>query len=602
MNILLVGNPNCGKTTLFNRLTGARARVSNRMGVTVDLASRRVRGLDAVLTDLPGLYSLRGSGGADEGLAAVQILRGCQRGCQGEGCQGDGSPDTAVSERTVPADTDTLDQKPELILNIVDATNLGRNLRLTTQLMELGLPMILTLNMMDECKAKGIVIDPAALQAALGLPVVPISARFGQGIPELLAQIRAGGTVPRPMRRGQAPALPLYREAAPKPDRILERPVLGLLVFAAVMGLVFTLTFDTLGAWLSDGMGALMEHWLIGPTALRLARAPAWLSGLLVDGLLRGIAGVLAFLPQVALLFGQLTILEDAGYLSRVSFLMDGLLAKIGLNGKAFVPLLMGFGCTVPALLATRVMDCPRERKRAALLLPYLSCSAKLPVYGLLARCFFPAHRGLVVLSLYALGIAVGVLVLLVTKHIQKDGDDAPFLMELPPYRRPALKNAWIQIADRTGHFLWRAGTVILLMSVLIWATLHFTPRLIYTEQMQTSLAHALGERLAPLLKPLGFGTAAAAVALLTGLVAKEAVVATLLLFYGTEAALTQAFTPLSAYCFLVFVLLYPPCFAALATLRRETRSFRFTLTVIFLQFMLAYGIASLIQIIGNKQ
>jgi len=574
MTILLVGNPNCGKTTLFNRLTGAKQRVANRPGVTVDVSRRRAKGRDATLIDLPGLYSLHGTGGRDEGIAAEAIHKLC----------------------------------PDLILNIVDASNLSRNLYLTTQLQELGVPMILALNMADECQKKGVGIDPIALGAALHMPALPISARFGTGIPALTQQIKKGGTLPRPLCPGvsgeeryrRIARLPIPKEGqtrvakAHAADRFLLRPWLGMALFFLIMGAVFALTFDTLGAWLTGGMETLAER-CINLAALACSAAPAWLSGLLVDGVLRGLAGVLAFLPQVALLNGLLTLLEDVGYLSRAAFLMDDLLSKIGLNGKAFVPLLLGFGCTVPAILAARCLDDVRERRRVALLLPCLSCSAKLPVYGLLARCFFPAHRGLIVLSLYALGILVGVGVMLITKRIGAKGKDAPFLMELPPYRRPGLPNAWAQIADRTGHFLYRAGTVILLMSVLVWAALHLTPRLVYTGQIHESLAYTLGAQLAPLFAPLGFGTAAAAVALLTGLVAKEAVVATLMLFYGTEAALMGAFTPGAAYCFLVFVLLYPPCFATLATLQREFRDLRFTLGVVLLQILIAYGAANLI-------
>ena len=575
------------------------------MGVTVDAAWRRVRSTGAVsdvvlgssigrgadslhgstsahnsamvLGDLPGLYSLRAPGSKEEGIAADAILA----------------------------------QKPDLILNIVDATNLARNLHLTTQLQELGVPMILALNMMDECEKKEITIDIAALQAALGIPVLPISARFGTGIPALRKAMQAGGRVPYPLCSGcdgearyrriarlLTPIAGQGRAAQSPADRVLLKPIWGMFLFALVMATVFTLTFDTLGAWLADGMDALANEWIIGTVAARLAaaNAPAWFCGLLLDGVLRGMAGVLSFLPQVALLFGLLTLLEDSGYLSRVAFLMDSLLAKIGLNGKAVVPMLMGFGCTVPAILATRTMDKESDRKRAALLLPFLSCSAKLPVYGLLARLFFPAHRGLVVLALYLLGIVAGVLLLLAVGRIGKNKEDIPFLMELPPYRRPSLKNAWMQIADRTGHFVFRAGTIILLMSVLIWAALHLTPRMLYTETITNSLAYALGAWLAPILAPLGFGTAAAAVALLAGLVAKESVVATLMLFYGTEAALAQAFSPQIAFCFMVFVLLYPPCTATIATLQREFRDTRFTIFSTAIQLAAAYGAANLVR------
>ncbi|MCL2671608.1 MAG: ferrous iron transporter B [Clostridiales bacterium] len=569
MDFLLVGNPNSGKTTLYNRLTGAREQVGNRMGVTVETKRARVRGTGHNLVDLPGLYALAG-GTREEEVSQEAILR----------------------------------QKPDCIINIVDATNLARGLLLTSQLCELGLPLILVLNMADECRAKGIRIDYSGLARKLGFPVLPISARSGEGLPGLLATLERLPAAARPFC-GKLPTAkrPAAIDAllaglvvgarAPRvsrTDKVLLHPVWGLAFFTLVMALLFTLTFDTVGAWLSDLLEGASE------VILQASRfdAPRWLSDFLTDGVLAALLSVLTFLPQIALLFGLLSLLEDWGYLARVSFLMDGVLSKIGLDGKAFVPLLMGFGCSVPALMGARTLDCARCRKRTAALIPYLSCSAKLPVYGLLARLFFPMHRGLVVWSLYVLGVFVGICVLLLMNRLQKRSAPPPFLMELPPYRRPTFRNTWAQMSARCGHFLRRAGTVILLMSVLVWLAMHLSPDLAYTEDSAQSLAALFGTAIAPVFAPLGFAHPGASVSLLLGLIAKEGAASTLLLYAGGEAGLLAMFTPLSAYCYLVFFSLYPPCFAAIATLHKEFRDWRSTLMGTLVQLLVAYGVANL--------
>lgn len=570
MKYLLAGNPNIGKTTLFNALTGARERVSNRAGVTVEVNKRRLKGMDGTLIDLPGIYSLSPQS-KDEQIAAE-----------------------AVKE-----------QLPDVIVNIVDATNLQRNLFLTTQLMELKLPMVIALNMMDEARRRGLKVDAAELERRLGVRVIPIAARTGEGLDKLKEAMCAARTAPAPLCSGCSARLRygcIERVTGAEKvrvsglDRVLTHKIFGFPIFIAVMALVFYLTFDSLGAFLSDGaesLGTLLCDWV----RQLLRTAPEWLSGLITDGILNGVTGVMTFLPEVALLFGLLSLLEDSGYLARAAFIMDSLMRKIGLDGKAFVPLVMGFGCTVPAALAARTLPNSSERKRMLMILPFLPCSAKLPVFGLMARAFFPSHRGLVVLALYFLGILTAVLVALLMRN---RATEQPFLLELPPYRIPTLKNTWMQMADRTGHFLFRAGTVILLVSALLWILMHFSSDLSYTEQTQDSLLGTFGTLIAPIFTPLGFGFWQAAVAILVGLVAKEAVLSSLLLFYGgSAAALTAAFDPLSACCFLIFVLLYPPCFAAIITLHREYRDLRCTAFTLLVQPIIAYAACCLFRLIG---
>lgn len=580
MDFLLVGNPNSGKTTLYNRLTGAKEQVGNRMGVTVESKHARIRGTAHKLVDLPGLYALSG-GTREEEISQDAVLR----------------------------------HQPDCIINIVDATNLARGLLLTSQLCELGLPLLLVLNMADECRAKGIRIDYAGLSRKLGVPVFPVSARSGEGLGALLQALHHLPPAAKPfcanLPAAKRPAAidklliglvsGVRQPQLSRTDKKLLHPFWGLVFFALVMALVFTLTFDTLGAWLS-GLFEGASEGLLEMTAVGLVQigTPDWLCGFLTDGVLSGLLSILTFLPQIALLFGFLSLLEDWGYLARVSFLMDAILSKIGLDGKAFVPLLMGFGCSVPALMGARTLDCSRCRKRSALLIPYLSCSAKLPVYGLLARLFFPAHRGLVVWSLYLLGIVVGVCVLLLTTRLQKRAAPPPFLMELPPYRRPTFRNTWAQMSTRCGHFLRRAGTVILLMSVLVWLAMHLSPTFSYTDNNAQSLAVLFGTAIAPVFAPLGFSHAGASVSLLLGLIAKEGAASTLLLYAGGEAGLLAAFTPYTAYCYLVFFSLYPPCFAAIATLHKEFRDWRTSFAGTFLQLLVAYGVANVFALLGR--
>lgn len=680
VKLALVGNPNCGKTTLFNAMTGGREYVGNWPGVTVEKKEGRVKqpnlgqvgqdaifthGHDITLVDLPGIYSL--SPHSMEELVARRFI---------------------------------VEEKPDAIINIVDGTNLERNLYLTVQLMELERPMIIALNMMDEVEKQGDRIDVERLSLELGVPVIPISARTGLGIEALLAQAqqlihaihtqlhegfniepddlyddlthmahhRIGRLVEPYVQKADLPlhwaqikilegdsllreslhlpeaiskqvdevvaeyaaASPLgdnetmvadsryryvervcaaalqraRRPEDPSPasriDAILTHKIWAMPIFLGIMLLIFTLTFSTVGAWLSDlvseSIGSLLIPFV--REALEASGAFTWLTGLVCDGILTGVGGVLTFLPQIAILFFCLSMLEDSGYMSRIAFIMDKPMRRFGLSGKSFIPLLMGFGCTVPAAMGARTMDNEKDKRMTILLLPFMSCSAKLPVYGLIAGAFFAKGRGLVIFSLYGLGILLGILSGLLFKKKLFQGQDAPFVIELPPYRIPTARNTFTHVWERVSHFLQKAGTIIFAMSVILWFLQNYSFQLTLVTDASKSILGALGGLLAPLFKPQGFGTWQAAVALLTGLVAKEAVVSSLAMFYGFSlsaqdtaiaAALSNTFTPRAAYAFLVFVLLYTPCVAAVSTMRRELNSRGWTAFAVLWQIAVAY-------------
>ena len=677
VKLALVGNPNSGKTTLFNAMTGSREYVGNWPGVTVEKKEGRLRahGYEMLLVDLPGIYSL--------------------------------SP---YSMEEVIARNYIIEEQPDAIINIVDGTNLERNLYLSVQLMELERPMVLALNMMDEVEKSGDRIDVRRLSLELGIPFVPISARTGAGVDELLKQCellvdivheqvhcrnfiepddvyddfthaahhRIGEIIGERAAQAGLPAhwaqmkllesdalvleqlklspdeqnniqevLQSYAGADPrfdsgmrvaesryrfisrvistaltkkrmqgersisdKIDAVLTHKYLALPVFLLIMLCIFLLTFGSVGSWLSDQVEALIggafSPWL--RAWLTSMGTSGWLVSLICDGIVTGVGGVLTFLPQIALLFLCLSMLEDSGYLSRTAFIMDKPLRRIGLSGKSFIPMLMGFGCTVPAAMSARTMENEKDRRMTIFLLPFMSCSAKLPVYGLIAGAFFGRGSGLVVFALYALGLLFGILTGLVFKRTLFRGVDAPFVMEMPPYRRPQLKNTLQHVGERVTHFLEKAGTIILVMSIVLWVLQTFDFRFAMVENAANSILGRLGGWIAPALVPLGFGNWQAAVSLLTGFVAKEAVVASLSLFYGFSAgaaqgavreALSTTFTPLSAFSFLVFVLLYVPCMAAVATMRRELNSSKWTAFMVVYQIFIAYIAALFVYQLG---
>ena len=633
MIFALAGNQNCGKTTLFNQLTGMNQHVGNFPGVTVDQKSGPVRGQkDCTVVDLPGIYSIRP-------YSAEEI----------------------VTRRFL------LDGHPDGIINIVDATNIQRNLYLTLQLMECRIPMVLALNMMDEVRANGGSIDVQEMEKQLGIPVVPISAAKNEGIDELIR--RAVETVrtrtlpqvmdfcgPGPVHRcihsvmhqiedhAQSAGLPV-RFAATKlieedpeilsklrldqneielvehsilqmeeedgmdrnaalaemrydfiegvcrdtvvrcresrehqrsmrMDRILTGKYTAIPIFILIMLSIFYLTFNVFGAALSDLLAAGIG-WLQGVTdsALTAYGINPVVQSLIIDGIFAGVGSVLSFLPVIVVLFFFLSILEDTGYMARVAFVMDKLLRKIGLSGRSIVPLLIGFGCSVPAIMATRTLSSDRDRKMTILLTPFMSCSAKIPIYAVFSAAFFEKYQALVMIGLYLGGMLVGVLAALVFGRTLFRGNPVPFVMELPNYRFPSAKSVGQLCWEKAKDFLQRAFTVIFFATCVIWFLQTFDARLNVVQDSAQSLLAGVGRLLSPVFRPCGFGSWQAVTALISGFIAKESVISTLGVLLGGESAITTLFTPVSALSYLTFTLLYTPCIAAIAAVRRELDS-----------------------------
>ena len=649
MIFALVGNQNCGKTTLFNALTGSNQHVGNFPGVTVDQKSGEIRGeKDCSVVDLPGIYSLR----------------------------------PYTQEEIVSRDF-ILNEKPDGLINIVDATNIERNLYLTLQLLELRVPMVLALNMMDEVRANGGAIDVQKMSAALGIPVIPITAAKGEGVSELVAQALStarGHILPKvtdfcaddsavhrcihavthliadhadrigvPARfcatklieggddladrlaldlnerellehcivqmeseagldRNAALADMRYtfiegvvassvvkchesREHARsmKLDKLLTGRYTAIPSFLAVMLLTFYLTFDVIGQRLSDLLGLGVDALTDAvDRALSAYGINPVVHSLIIDGIFAGVGSVLVFLPIIVTLFFFLSILEDTGYMARVAFVMDKPLRRIGLSGRSIVPMLIGFGCSVPAIMATRTVSSDRDRKMTILLTPYTSCSAKISIYAFFTAAFFPTHRALVMISLYLLGIFIGILAALVMDHTAFRGKPVPFVMELPNYRLPGLKSVALLLWEKAKDFLQRAFTVIFLATIIIWFLQSFDTRLNVVSDSAGSLLALIGQFIAPVFAPLGFADWRCATALISGFIAKESVVSTLEVLLG-GTAIAALFTTRSAVSFLVFTLLYTPCIAAVATIRRELGSALKTLGVVVLQCSVAW-------------
>lgn len=696
----LVGNPNCGKTTLFNELTGSNQYVGNWPGVTVEKKAGSIKshGGEVEVVDLPGIYSL--------------------------------SPYSA--EEMVTRNF-VLNESPDVILDVVDATNLERNLYLTLQLAELGRPLIVALNMMDMLKSRGISIDVQKLEHMLGLPVVPIAASRGTGVKELVNRAYHEGaerTVcdltpleeqqlaaraerhygsnpyilhqlhdrrehhgseylstyavddiyspdvmeailriediiePKCLKKHMAlrwSAIKILDEDTPtiealeltpgeshlmdeilrglekthgerdmivadqkyryicdvcaqcvtrlkpadeltlsdKVDRIVTNKYLALPLFAAVMALVFFLTFGPLGSTLTDLLDGLITDrfspWV--ESGLQSLGASAWAVSLVCDGVIQGVGSIVSFFPQILLLFFFLSILEDSGYMARAAFIMDKLLHRTGLSGRSFVPMLMGFGCSVPGIMASRTLENERDRRMTMMLTPFMSCSAKMPVYALFIAAFFPKHRFLVVFGIYVTGLIVAILCAMLLKRTVLKGGHAPFVMELPPYRLPTAKTLWRHLYERIKDFAVRAGTILLGASVVIWFLQSFSTdfRLLGAGETERSLLAAIGKAIAPIFRPLGFGYWQVSVALVSGFIAKEAVVGTLTILYNpaTDAAMAQTlqglFTPVAALAFLVFVLLYMPCVAAFSAMKREMGSWKWAIGTVTFQTVVAW-------------
>ena len=634
LTFALAGNQNCGKTTLFNQLTGSNQHVGNFPGVTVDRKSGQIKDHPGTeVTDLPGIYSM--SPYSSEEIVTRQFIIG---------------------------------EKPTGIINIVDATNIERNLYLTMQLMELDVPMVLALNMMDEVRGNGGTIHINKMESMLGIPVIPISAAKNEGVHELVDhaihvakyQERPGrldfcaeddhsGAVHRcihsiqhliedhaksagiPVRfaatklvegderirkalqldqneedalehiiqqmereRGldRAAAIAdmrfgfiqnLVDQTVVKPheskeqarsnaiDRILTGKYTAIPAFVGIMALVFYLTFNVVGAALQDLLAAGIDALTASvDAALTSWQVNAAVHSLLIDGIFTGVGSVLSFLPVIVTLFFFLSLLEDTGYMARVAFVMDKLLRRIGLSGRSIVPMLIGFGCTVPGVMASRTLPSERDRKMTILLTPFMSCSAKLPIYSLFAGLFFPEHAALVMVGLYFLGILIGVAVAFLLKGTVFRGEAVPFVMELPNYRLPGLKNVAQLLWEKARDFLQRAFTVIFLATIVIWFLQNFDLQLSLTSDAQNSILALLAGWIAPLFAPLGFADWRISTALITGFMAKESVVSTLVVLFGSEAALAAALQPAAAAPLLVFCLLYTPCVAAVASVKRE--------------------------------
>ncbi|MCH5270843.1 MAG: ferrous iron transport protein B [Lachnospiraceae bacterium] len=662
LTFALAGNQNCGKTTLFNQLTGSNQHVGNFPGVTVDRKSGSIKGnAQTLVTDLPGIYSL--SPYTNEEIVSRQFI---------------------------------LDEKPTGIINIVDATNIERNLYLTMQLMELDVPMVLALNMMDEVRGNGGSVYINQMEALLGIPVVPISAAKNEGIHELVSHAlhvakyqerpgRAdfcdenenGGAVHRclhgimhliedhatdagiPIRfaatklvegderildalclsqneqemlehiicqmeeeRGLDRAAAIAdmrfsfigklveacvvkpreskeRERSRRIDKVLTGKYTAIPVFVGIMALVFWLTFNVIGALLQG----LLENGIDAVTEAVSGAFTSWkvnevLHSLIIDGIFNGVGSVLSFLPIIVTLFFFLSLLEDTGYMARVAFVMDKLLRKIGLSGRSIVPMLIGFGCTVPGVMASRTLPSERDRKMTILLTPFMSCTAKLPIYGFFAAAFFPKHSGLIMVALYFGGILMGILMALLLKNSLFKGEAVPFVMELPNYRMPGVKNVAQLLWEKAKDFLQRAFTVIFLATIVIWFLQNFDYRLnMVTDSKDSILALAAGI-IAPIFAPLGFGDWRISTSLITGFMAKESVVSTLTVLFGAEE-LSTVLTPLSTLSLLAFCLLYTPCVAAVASIKRELGG-KWATIVVISQCAIAWICALLVRGVGS--
>ena len=655
MIFALVGNQNCGKTTLFNALTGSNQHVGNFPGVTVEQKSGEVKGVkNCSVVDLPGIYSLR----------------------------------PYTQEEIVSRDF-IINQKPDCIINIIDATNIERNLYLTLQLLELRVPTVIALNMMDEVYANGGTVDVRQLSRLIGVQVVPISAVKGEGVSELIDRVvdtARKKVLPgvtdfcaddSPVHRCIHAVIHLIQDHADRlgvssrfctakliegdpelagrleldenerellehcivqmesesgldrnaaladmrysfiegvvsktvvkchesreharsvrMDRVLTGKYTAIPTFLAIMFLIFYLTFNVIGSalsdWLSLGIDALTGLVDRGLTAYGINPV---VHSLVIDGIFAGVGSVLSFLPIIVTLFFFLSILEDTGYMARVAFVMDRPLRKLGLSGRSFVPMLIGFGCSVPAIMATRTLSSDRDRKMTILLTPFMSCSAKLPIYALFTTAFFPRQYRALMICLYALGIVMGIIVALILKSTAFRGQPVPFVMELPNYRMPSLKSVGLLLWEKAKDFLERAFTVIFMATVLIWFLQTFDTRLNVVADSADSLLALIGQLIAPVFRPLGFADWRMVTALISGFTAKEAVVSTLAVLLGTNvanlsSALGSVFNPITAVSFLVFTLLYTPCVAAVATIRRELGSAVKTIGVVIMQCSVAW-------------
>lgn len=661
LRIALIGNPNCGKTTLFNSLTGSRQYVGNWPGVTVEKkeGNLKFKNTNITVIDLPGIYSL--SPYSSEEI----ITRNC-----------------------------LMQDDIDLIINIVDASNIERNLYLTTQIAELGKPMIVTLNMIDIVEKRGDIIDYSTLSQKLGFPVIPISANKHIGINELLDYMirynnyekniqinkifsneiehvlnKIEHTLPKNKKYKRWLSVKIFEDDAiiikqlnesdkskidgykklvtlpPEVDRqmliaderyqyicklcskcltknkstsafnltdkidsIVTNKFLAIPLFFFIMGLIFYITFGPFGTLLRDTFDFFIKD-IFGDFVLNTLSslgASEWAKSLIVGGIIEGVGAVVSFLPQITLLFTLLSILEDSGYMARAAFITDRLLRKVGLSGRAFVPLLMGFGCSVPAVLGTRILEKSKDRRLTILIVPFMSCSAKMPVYAIFISAFFHDHQALIIFSIYLLGIALGILTAFLFKSTLLKGEAAPFIMELPEYRLPTMKNLFLHVGERVRDFLVKAGTVLVFATIVIWFLQSFNTSLQMVESKSESILACIGNAIAPIFSPCGFGDWESAVSLLSGLVAKETVVSTMAVLYDCNGtvdlvgSICSHFNTISAYSFMTFVLLYTPCVAAISTMIKEFKSIKWTCFSIAYQMVIAWFASACIYQFGT--
>ena len=584
INVALLGNPNVGKTTLFNALTGSNQYVGNWPGVTVDKKEGFLDN-EVKIVDLPGIYAM----------------------------------DTFSNEEKVSKEF--LEKgNVDLILNIVDASNLARNLYLTTQLKQFNKPIILALNMIDICEAKGIEIDYRKLSEELDVEVIPIVAGKNKGLDKIMERLKHGNfDLPSDCDKYN---FSTEKEAynfiehilnlsikkheirqesiTEKLDKWVLHPIFAYPIFIVLMSIMFELTFSLVGQPLSDLLDSFLNDTFIPSAGSLLANTSPWFKSLIVDGIISGVGGILVLLPIILVLFICITILEDSGYMARVAFMMDKLMRKMGLSGKAFIPMIIGFGCTVPAIMTARTLESEKDRKLTALLVPFMSCNARLPVYTVFAAVFFESHRGLIVASLYLLGVIVAFLLGILFKNTYFKKDEEPFIIEIPEYKMPKLSSIYKQTKDKAMDFIKKAATIIFAMSVVVWFLSNFNLNGMVSEVNDSMLA-TIGNVIAPLFLPLGFGNWQSAVSLLSGLLAKESVLASMEVIYSGDLSviLPEHFTSLSAYAFLVFILLYTPCISVIGTMKKEYGS-KLTLFSVFFQLIVAWIAAFLVFNIGN--
>lgn len=580
--VALLGNPNVGKTTLFNSLTGSNQRIGNWAGVTVDKKEGFFENVKIV--DLPGIYAM----------------------------------DTFSNEEKI-SKSFLENEDVDVILNIIDASNIDRNLYLTTQLKQFNKPIILAINMIDVAEKKGINLNFEKLSKLLNVTVIPIVASKGRGIDEIKEALRNNDIIKNIDKNNykfktEKKAYEYIEDILKKCnkttdinkntlkdkiDNILLNPWLAYPLFILIMALMFQVTFSWIGQPLSDLLDGLLNDNLLPFLSDLLSNTSPWFQSLIVDGIVAGVGGILVLLPIILVLFACISILEDSGYMSRVAFIMDKLMRKMGLSGKAFIPMIVGFGCTVPAIMSARTLESEKDRKLTALLVPLMSCNARLPVYAIFAAVFFPNYTGLVVGLLYLLGVILAFILGIIFKNTLFKKDEEPFIIELPEYKLPSFKNVSKQVLEKAKSFLIKAGTIIFSMSVVIWFLSNFSFNGMV--DVNDSILATIGNFIAPVFKPLGFGNWQSSVSLLTGLLAKETVVSSMGVIFAGDltATLPLYFTAASALSFLVFVLLYTPCISVIGAMKKEYGT-KFTLFSISYQLVLAWVVSFAIYFIAN--